>query len=357
MRIAALTGSYSPTVRHGGISSVLSGLQREWHAKGQASLDVWTLRGAEGADRCSLNVPRVPLEGFLGALLFAHRRLAAGYDLVFPQHAEMAFIPGRARNLCFVHTVTSVEYSPKPLWWRRVLRLVEMRGLAKADRVLCLNGRIQRELETTYRVPHEKIRQVVNGIDVQWWQQGGGRSPRAGVVFVGRLIQRKQVDFAIRVVSALAQAGVAARLTIIGEGPERPVLQQLAARLLPPHQYEFLGWRCPEETRARLHAAQVLLFPSKSEGLPMTVLEAAAAGAVPVYGRSGAEHTLQVPAPIGRFVDSWELEDWVSVLRDLLCGQTLVEALRDEARRQATLRFSQAAAAEAVLRECRAVLG
>ena len=69
-----------------------------------------------------------------------------------------------------------------------------------------------------------------------------------------------------------------ARLWIIGDGPERPLLEQVCASLGISHAVVFFGSKYAEEKDRLLAQLDVFVHPSRNEGLPTAVLEAAALG-------------------------------------------------------------------------------
>jgi glycosyltransferase involved in cell wall biosynthesis len=116
--------------------------------------------------------------------------------------------------------------------------------------------------------------------------------PRNGLlelIYVGRLVPYKACDLALRAAAPLLQRGLA-RLTIVGDGPERAELKELAQALGVVQKIAFLGWLDHRETMQRLQKAEVLLFPSIREFGGGVVFEALALGVVPVvvdYGGPG----------------------------------------------------------------------
>ena len=91
---------------------------------------------------------------------------------------------------------------------------------------------------------------------------------------VGRLAPQKDFAALLRV---WALAGLSERrLVIVGEGPERPRLECLIRRLALEGSAELVGYH--EDPGSLLADARGILLTSKHEGLPMALLEAAAAG-------------------------------------------------------------------------------
>ena len=92
--------------------------------------------------------------------------------------------------------------------------------------------------------------------------------------YVGRLDRGKRVDTLIRAVHALPAGRTF--LCLVGEGPERPALEQLAGTLLAPDQYAFMGFRT--DRIALMRGFDLFVLPSMHEGIPRCLMEAMAAG-------------------------------------------------------------------------------
>jgi len=108
------------------------------------------------------------------------------------------------------------------------------------------------------------------------WTTGGG-----GAVVVARLSAQKRIDLAIETTAFLASCGHDLPLTIVGDGPERPALEGLAARLGVTPFVRFTGAVPPDEVVRILGRADVMLFPAQGEGFGLAAAEALMLG-VPV---------------------------------------------------------------------------
>jgi glycosyltransferase involved in cell wall biosynthesis len=108
--------------------------------------------------------------------------------------------------------------------------------------------------------------------------------PRVGVV--GRLSPEKGVDVLLQAFARVRVARPSATLTVAGDGPERANLEAEAARLGIGDAVTFLGTVLPVEPL--YPQLDLIVLPSRSEGLPNVLLEALRAGRPVVATRVGA---------------------------------------------------------------------
>ncbi len=96
-----------------------------------------------------------------------------------------------------------------------------------------------------------------------------GLDPSAPVaVYAGSLSGEKNVEAAVSAIASIDGA----TLLLVGDGPDRAALEEQADRTAPG-RIRFLGTR--ERPREELAAADVLVLPSKTEGIPAVLIEAA----------------------------------------------------------------------------------
>jgi glycosyltransferase involved in cell wall biosynthesis len=152
------------------------------------------------------------------------------------------------------------------------------------------------------------------------------------LIFVGRLVPYKACDLAIRAAAPLLQRNLA-RLTIVGDGPERAYLEQLTRSLGIEKVVSFCGWLSHRETMQRLRAADVLVFPSIREFGGGVVFEALAMGVVPVVMDFGGPGDIVHPE-VGYKVTLTNESDVVlqitKILDNLAHDRALVNRLRQQ---------------------------
>ncbi len=115
------------------------------------------------------------------------------------------------------------------------------------------------------------------------WRDFHARS--IDVAFVGRLTECKRPDRFIAAVAAIAAAVPGVRVALIGDGPDAAALHEQVVKLGLIDTVGFLGQRA--DVDQLLASTRVFILTSRSEGLSIAMLEAMAAGAVPVVADVG----------------------------------------------------------------------
>jgi glycosyltransferase involved in cell wall biosynthesis len=156
-------------------------------------------------------------------------------------------------------------------------------GKKHASIVLVANERTRRSLPSGIR--GKVIEFVENGIDVGIWQSAQGATVNAvpRFVFIGRLVDWKAVDVAIRALQSVSSA----ELDIIGDGPTQDAWRSLAAELGMKDRVHFSGWLTQSECANHLLNSVALVLPSLYECGGAVVLEAMAMGKPVIATRWG----------------------------------------------------------------------
>ena len=149
--------------------------------------------------------------------------------------------------------------------------------VARARLIIGINPEVGRQFPVSVLGNAKFVCHTAIGVDDNFPSAGIRRSDGNAirVLIVGRLIPVKGFHLAIHAFSELERSEPQARLVIVGEGPEKPRLEQLAANLGVAENVEFVGWLPRNEAMAMMSRADVFLFPS-FEGAGMVVLEAMA---------------------------------------------------------------------------------
>lgn len=161
---------------------------------------------------------------------------------------------------------------------------VALRGLVRrVDLLVAVSGFIEGRL---HELGADPARTLMHHTGIPVPPAPGEEGDRSGVLFVGRLVEKKGAADLVAVYARLpVEVQAAHPLTIVGSGPLDDSLRALALRL--GVEVEFTGSLDSSEVARRYARCAVACVPSKraangdSEGLPTVILEAAAHG-VPV---------------------------------------------------------------------------
>jgi len=152
------------------------------------------------------------------------------------------------------------------------------------------------------------------------------------LIFVGGLIPCKACDLGLRAAAPLLRNDLA-RFSILGDGPERNRLEQLARSLGIEKAVSFCGWLSHAEVLRRLRSADVMVFPSVRDFGAGVVFEALATGAVPVVADFGGPGDIVRPE-VGYKVpltnESKFVSEMAKILTDLAGNRDLLSRLRQQ---------------------------
>ncbi len=198
-----------------------------------------------------------------------------------------------ARHPTILFTEHGRHYPDHPRWKRKIFnRLL----LEQRDRVVGVGGAVRQALIRNEGIPSHRVQVIINGIESERF--AADRSTRAEVrrelalgsddlvlLQVARLDPLKDHATALAALSHVVHERPATHLLLAGDGPLRGEIEGRARALgLEPH-VRLLGTR--RDVDRLLAAADVMLLTSISEGIPLTLLEAMAAGLPVVATRVG----------------------------------------------------------------------
>jgi glycosyltransferase involved in cell wall biosynthesis len=162
--------------------------------------------------------------------------------------------------------------------------------LRRADAVVTISESSRRQL-LEFGVDPGRVHVAQPGVDgppehVEPWPDAWPSGDALKLLFVGRLIERKRPQLAIRALDRLLDKGTAASLVVAGHGPRAKDLRGLTATCGLRDRVALLGPIPEHEKWGLLAAADVFLFPSELEGFGFAAAEAQRAG-VPVVAAGG----------------------------------------------------------------------
>lgn len=177
-------------------------------------------------------------------------------------------------------------YAPPALrrgWLKKAVyfRFVEAGILRSAALVHALT--VKEMADVRRLVPKARVAIVPNGqypLELDGYlQKGKSAVGRPVFIYCGRLAQHhKGLDILLEGLAHHLSSGGGGTLWLVGDGPDRQELMMLARELGISAKVQFLGSRYGSDKMNLLAQADVYVQTSRYEGLPMSVLEAAAIG-------------------------------------------------------------------------------
>jgi glycosyltransferase involved in cell wall biosynthesis len=197
--------------------------------------------------------------------------------------------------------------------------------------------------------PREKFRVIPLGLDLkpfleadpdagfEFRREVGVRDGELLVTFVGRLAAIKRGDVLLRAFARARSLGAGVRLAVVGDGEQRPHLEQLASDLGVRDHVYFAGYRA--EMLPIAAAADIAVLSSDNEGTPVSLIEAAAGGTPAVATRVGGVPDV-VADGAGILAAAGDHHGLAAGIATLAGDASLRAAMGDRARQHVKSRFS-----------------
>ncbi len=362
-----LAGDFLPDV--GGIQRYAAELCRAVAGAGWPVVAVAPRRqGAEGTDgwlaEAGVGVVRVGGGGkarLCAAMAWALRRLVRRGDVV----VATKWMPEGPAYLLARPPAPMVligygdEFLPRP---GRPVKAFAQRAVLRAARACLAISRYTAGNFAGAGVEDGRISVIYAGVDLRRFgeqaRQAGQRlRERLGLegpvlLTVARLIRRKGIDVCLRAFAEVAGRVDGARYVIVGDGPMRDELEQMARRLGLVGKVVFVGEAGDEDVPAWFWACDVFaMTPRRVEGEPvegfgLVYLEAAACRKPSIGSRSGGVPDAIVDGATGLLVPEGDVEATARAMERLLGDGELGRRMGEAARRRVEAEFTWQAVAK-----------
>ncbi len=197
-------------------------------------------------------------------------------SFLFHANVVSALTPSHSPRPAIVSGVRVAD----PAGWRRRTEAWTSR---RVDRVVCVSRSVADFCAAQAGFPQDKLVVIPNGIDVDALSGARGPIPeglvgrgRRMLLFVGRLHPQKALDWLLSLAPDLLMRLSEHDLVLVGQGPQQAELERMVAAAGLESRVHFAGWRA--DIPELLAACDLLLLPSRWEGMPNIVLEAMAGG-------------------------------------------------------------------------------
>ncbi len=222
-------------------------------------------------------------------------------------------------------------------WQRRIVRLF----LDRAECIITVSERWQAWMREITANP--RITVIPNPVPLP--PNAPGERSGALVCYVGRIEQAKGVFDLIEAVNEVRETIPNVRLECAGDGDIDAVLCHALVRGIRANVH-FTGWISPRRREQLLARASVFVMPSHAEGMPMSLLEAMAAGCPVIATEVGGIPDVVTDGVNGLLLPAGDRDALALALHRLLVDRELGERLGREARQTIRRRFTTGHALE-----------
>lgn len=192
--------------------------------------------------------------------------------------------------------------------------------------------------------PPDKIVVHYIGVDTETFRPDPNIPREPVVLFVGRLVEKKGCEYLIQAMSKVQAARPEVELVVIGDGPLRPSLEQLAKKIL--RRYRFLGVQPVESVRNWMNRAKIFSVPSvtaesgNSEAFGIVFAESQAMGLPVVSFTSGGIPEAVAHGETGFLVAERNWEGLSKYIVHLLEDETLWQCFSKKGQERVNTRFN-----------------
>ena len=199
------------------------------------------------------------------------------------------------------------------------------------------------------RLGEKRVQTIANGVPVpsalelEQYRAAAHAGPASPVlVSVGRLVELKGQEQLIRAVARLVERFPGMRLYILGAGDREQALKQLAEDERVSDQVVFTG--AVGEVTKYLAQSDVYLSASRSEGMPVSILEAMACRLPVVASDIPGNRSVVTAGQTGLLFELDNVDDLVEKVTELLLNREFANDLACRARQMVAREYSAAAA-------------
>ncbi len=279
-----------------------------------------------------LYVPRLAV--LCGRFDIVHAHLIAA-NIVAKPLAALRRVP-----VIFNHDQNNDEYRQRD----RLRFLLDRWANRYATHICAVSRSIVEFLATHERIPREKLSLIYNAIDLRRFTPAPRDRARWGlpehariIGGIGRLNYQKNFALFLDIAAAIVKQRDDVHFVLAGSGPEERALREKAAALNLTKHVTFLGY--VTDTAQLYPALDLLLMPSRFEGLPMTLLEAMAMRVPVVASRLDGIAEILTDHLDGSLAEPGNAADFTTRLLTLLDDPSSAKAQAEAAHANVTKNF------------------
>jgi phosphatidylinositol alpha-mannosyltransferase len=205
----------------------------------------------------------------------------------------------------------------------RILRLVVRKSLRRFNLTVSVSQPAAEFAKRVFGIQTKVMPNVIDPTVFASPKDNRFRKKDPHVVFLGRLVRRKGCLDLLKSFAILHQSLPQAKLTIAGDGPQRPVLDRYVNNHNLEQAVNFLGYIDEKDKPSLLASADIACFPSLyGESFGIVLLEAMASGAKVVLGGDNPGYTSVLGEREEHLVDPRNHQQFAARLRHFLTDKT-----------------------------------
>ncbi|HPS74620.1 MAG TPA: glycosyltransferase family 4 protein [Bacteroidales bacterium] len=278
-------------------------------------------------------------------------------DIVHVQYLAPGFIPVLAAKMAGIRNIMATVHQPCPpgLKAKCLLQLASM----MTNRFICVSQAVERSWFgrsnlftpgdalprrshfTIYNaIDPEEIRQIVSSEDPV--KTGGQSAPEHGLVIgaVSRLRHEKGMDILLKSFALLLPRFPGIRLKIVGDGPDRETLHNLAGELFISGVITWTGEIPRKEAIRQMQSMDMVVIPSRFEGFGLVAAESMACGKSVIASNTGGLPEIIDDRETGWLAPPEDPVALAEALTELIDNPALREKLGAAGRRRVGEKFS-----------------
>jgi glycosyltransferase involved in cell wall biosynthesis len=322
----------------GGVITIVANLLNRWHDGGMAHHVVLTHNTIDAEPRSTIRMRaasqqvfeyQLPIENVHAVVRRLGRALPEGDGvLVANDLLELAM----ASAFDTRRTVVQILHGDFDYYYDLAVRhqdVVDVFVAYASGIAAKLAERLPARAADIYHLPY--------GVEIPQHTRTGRGSSALRLLFVGRLADDQKGVFHLPAIDrGLKGAGVAVQWTVAGAGPDEAALR---TQWSAPH-IRWTGALAPRDVLALYPDHDVIVMPSRREGFPVTLLEAMAAGVVPVISDlpSGVREVVE-PGVTGWLPPVDDVPGFVSAIRAMADDRAALERMSAAARARVEAHF------------------
>lgn len=314
---------------------------RWWDGKSPIDLDGVTVHGVCPPLRLYAGARRSLVEPAAFSAALVLHILQFCFDLI--DCSEFPFLPCFGAKLAALATNVPLVVTWHEVWgayWKEYLgklghcgSFVERSVASLSDHLIAVSDKVRRDL-ASIGVNESSISVIPNGIDFESVMKTQASYQAFDLFFAGRLIREKNLDLLVNAIAVLSRKHPSLTCAIVGDGPERNRLIELARQLHVADKIAFLGtFQRHEQVISLLKSSKIFVLPSSREGFS-TVLAEAKACKLPAVVYAGAQSAAPEMIQDGRdglLFYQLEVEELADRIERLLSDEDLRANISDNA--------------------------